>query len=176
MVVQLAGCDIWRTNSRCGCLCYDRDKSVNIYLEQTNKRLLLSFTMHYVGAYSSSLSVSNIVTQPAIMFIVLGLVLVIIGIIGIIGTLRELRIFLWIYIAIVGLILLLEVALIGYLVWNFTQNKEEFNIQVKTAFTPHIEMYREDDDLRALVDLLQEGLECCGINLYSDWENNRLVC
>ena len=138
-------------------------------------RLQLIITMYYVGAYSSTLSVSNIVTQPAIMLIVLGSVLVIIGIIGVIGTLRELRIFLWVYVAIVGLILLLEIALVGYLVWNFTQNKEELNKQVETAFTPHIEKYREDADLRALVDLLQEGLECCGINSYTDWENNRSV-
>lgn len=129
--------------------------------------------MYCVGAYSSTLTVSNIITQPAIMFIILGLLLVVIGIIGVIGTLREVRIFLWVYIAIVGLILLLEIALVCYLVWNFTQNKEQFNEQVQTAFTPHIEMYREDDDLRALVDLLQEGLECCGINAYADWESNR---
>ena len=107
------------------------------------------------------------------MFIVLGSFLVVIGLIGVVGTLREIRLLLWIYVGIVGLILGLEIALVGYLAYSFTQNKDEFRGQVDIAFRPLIEKYRDDDDLRALVDLLQEGLACCGVNSYNIWENNR---
>ena len=116
---------------------------------------------------------TSIITQPAIIIIVLGALLVIIGCIGAVGTLREIRVLLWVYIGIVAIILLLEIAVIGYLVYSFTQNKDEFNAQVSMAFTPFIENYRDDDDLRALVDLLQEGLSCCGVISYQVWENNR---
>ena len=126
-----------------------------------------------LGAFSSELSVTSIITQPAIMFIVLGSFLVVIGLIGVVGTLREIRVLLWIYVGIVGLILGLEIALVGYLAYSFTQNKDEFRGQVDIAFRPLIEKYRDDDDLRALVDLLQEGLACCGVNSYNIWENNR---
>ncbi|KAI6652642.1 hypothetical protein LOD99_4427 [Oopsacas minuta] len=125
------------------------------------------------SAFSSQISLSSIITQPAIMFIVLGSLLVIIGIMGVVGTLREVRFILWIYAAIVGIILTLEIALVAYLVYSFTQNKEQLQAQAETAFTPLIENYRDDNDLRALIDLLQNGLSCCGINSFHDWENNR---
>ena len=107
------------------------------------------------------------------MFIVLGALLVVIGLIGVLGTLREIRVLLLVYAGIVGIILMLEIALVGYLAYSFTQNKEEFRDQVNIAFKPFIENYRDDDDFRALVDLFQQGLVCCGVISYQIWEDNR---
>ena len=127
------------------------------------------------GRFGSVISSSPIVTEPAVMFIILGSIMLFLSILGLIGTLREIRIFLFVYAVIISLVLLAELGMVGYLVYSFTQNRDTFNSEIGSSLSVYIERYRDDSDLRALLDLVQTGLGCCGINDPSDWDDNRYV-
>ena len=113
--------------------------------------------------------ISSTITDPAVGVIILGLVLMVFGFFGAIGSLREIRIFLTIYIIVVGLFLLVEIAFIVvlFLARNLVTD------QANTAILFFIEEYRENSDLRAAIDLVQSYLSCCGSTSYQDWDINR---
>ncbi|XP_071492605.1 tetraspanin-17-like [Diadema antillarum] len=107
--------------------------------------------------------------DPVLWFTIIGAVILIMATFGCIGALRENICLLKTYSTVLGLMLLTEiggaVAIYFYrnTILNFVTDKlDEFTIK----------NYRENEDFQGIIDGLQSGLKCCGVNDYNDWDNN----
>ncbi|XP_041362438.1 tetraspanin-5-like [Gigantopelta aegis] len=112
---------------------------------------------------------TNISLDPALLFILCGGVMFIIGFTGCVGSLRENTCLLLFFMVAVGLIFFLELLLgiLGFVYKNWVKD------QIESQVTNMIVQYREDADLQNLVDWVQQDwLDCCGIQSYNDWEFN----
>ena len=112
---------------------------------------------------------SFIVSNPAILLIVLGCFLVLMGIGGIIGALRNNQILLIIYIGVSAFIVVLEIAVIAY----YFIAKASLAGVLTSVTDSFIVGYRDNDDLRGAIDLMQTLLVCCGSSSPLDWQLNR---
>lgn len=126
----------------------------------------------YLGSVSRD---SSIITQPTLMIIVVGAALAVIGGIGAIGSIRAIRILLILYCIIVGLLILTELGITGYLVFKFVGDRESLDNETFNMLSVLIVSYRDDPDLRAAIDLLQMTFSCCGIRGVNDWDDNPYV-
>ncbi|ELU03300.1 hypothetical protein CAPTEDRAFT_26419, partial [Capitella teleta] len=112
---------------------------------------------------------TQVTLDPALILIIVGAVIFIIGFTGCVGALRENTILLLLYCIAVGIIFFLEL-LIGILAFVYKDwVKEQIQDQLKTM----IVKYRDDPDLQNLIDWVQrDWLQCCGVEGFSDWELN----
>jgi len=112
---------------------------------------------------------SKIPFDPALVLIVVGGVMFILGFTGCVGALRENTCLLLFFTVNVGLILFLELSF-GVLLFIY---KDWVRDQAKAQFQTMIVNYREDPDLQNLIDWVQEKwLNCCGVQGPHDWQNN----
>uniref|UniRef100_A0A8D9ERB2 Tetraspanin-5 n=1 Tax=Cacopsylla melanoneura TaxID=428564 RepID=A0A8D9ERB2_9HEMI len=113
--------------------------------------------------------VTNIVLDPAFIFIIIGCITFIVGFTGCVGALRENTCLLGTYATLLAVILLLEMT-VGILAFVF---KDWIKLQAAGGFQTFITHYREDPDQQNLVDWIQEDwLQCCGIEGPKDWDKN----
>lgn len=112
---------------------------------------------------------SQIPLDPALLLILSGSLIYIIGFTGCIGALRENTNLLLIYCVSVGIIFFCEMA-IGIIIFVYKDwVKDQVKLQLKTM----IVQYRDDPDLQNLIDWVQEEwLKCCGVEGFSDWDQN----
>ena len=112
---------------------------------------------------------TSIPLDPALIFIIVGAVIFIIGFTGCVGALRENTFLLLIFSVFVGVVFFIQ---LGFAVFLFMQRqwvKEQITEQLKIM----IVQYREDPDLQNLIDWVQrDWLQCCGIEDYNDWDAN----
>ncbi|XP_013381926.1 tetraspanin-17 [Lingula anatina] len=111
----------------------------------------------------------NFILDPALIFMIVGGVIFIIGFLGCVGALRENRTLLLIFCVLLGIIFLAEVVVgvLGFVYKDWL--KEQITEQVKKF----IINYREDPDLQNLIDWVQESwLLCCGASGPNDWNLN----
>ncbi|KAM5191279.1 tetraspanin-33-like isoform 1-T1 [Mantella aurantiaca] len=87
--------------------------------------------------------VDSLTTDPAIIFIVVGMLMFAITFLGCMGALRDLH-------------TLLKIVL-----------EKASNVMSKAIIR-----YREDADLQNFIDYIQKKFECCGVNSYKDWSLN----
>jgi len=112
---------------------------------------------------------SKIPLDPALVLIIVGGIMFILGFAGCVGALRENTTLLLFFSFSVGVILFLELAT-GILLFLY---KDWVKDQAKHQFTNMIVNYREDPDLQNLIDWVQEKwLKCCGVDGPRDWEKN----
>ncbi|XP_077992662.1 tetraspanin-33-like [Glandiceps talaboti] len=112
----------------------------------------------------------DIITDPAIVLIVVGSGIFILGFSGCVGALRENTLLLMFFYLFLGLILILEV-IAGIVAIVFSQETYD---QADKVVQRAIVRYREDLDLRNFIDFIQIELECCGgRNGFQDWQKNR---
>lgn len=112
---------------------------------------------------------SQIPLDPALLLIIAGLLVFVIGFTGCIGALRENTGLLLVYCICVGLIFFCELAA-GIIIFVY---KDWVKDQVKSQLKTMIVQYRDDPDLQNLIDWVQEEwLKCCGVEGYKDWDLN----
>ncbi|KAL5018493.1 hypothetical protein ScPMuIL_004215 [Solemya velum] len=112
---------------------------------------------------------TNIALDPALLFIIVGALMFILGFSGCVGALRENTVLLLFFSVAVGLIFFLEL-LIGVLGFVY---KDWVRDQLQDQVENMIVKYRDDADLQNLVDWVQKDwLMCCGIENYMDWQQN----
>ncbi|XP_065896746.1 tetraspanin-33-like isoform X1 [Dysidea avara] len=112
---------------------------------------------------------SSVLASPAIICIIIGSVLFLLGLLGAVGALVELYYVLMIYVLLLFIILLVE---IGVAVFIYVQNDETEDI-IREQMEELIKEYRNDPDLQDLIDSIQSDLlECCGIDRPDDWQLN----
>lgn len=115
------------------------------------------------------LRLSSVLTSPAIVMIILGALLFILGFCGCLGALLEIFFLLVAYCILLSIILLVEISLVVYV---FLQQDEAFNT-LETLFFEAISNYFDDVNLRNLIDFIQADLfRCCGVTSPRDWERN----
>lgn len=107
----------------------------------------------------------NLFTDPAVLFILVGVIMLVLGFFGCLGALREnvclLRIFMW------SLIVLFVLQVIGaILAFVF---KDKLKEKAKDKVEEMMEKYRDDADLANLIDFIQEQFDCCGGDKPTDW-------
>ena len=117
-------------------------------------------------------SVSNVAFNPAVIIMVAGSVVFIIGFFGCVGTLRQNRYLLEIYVILLTLLFMLE-AVAAILAFVY---RDEIRDNVSDVLQETVENYRNpgyDHDLQQALDEVQENLMCCGADGYNDWEMNQ---
>lgn len=107
-------------------------------------------------------------SDPAFFFIIVGGIMFVLGFTGCIGALRENICLLKFFSIALGVIFFLQI-LLGILVFVFRGKFEEI---VKDKLDDMVEKYRDNPDLRSIIDKVQRDFECCGVTHYNDWNNN----
>lgn len=107
--------------------------------------------------------------DPALILIIAGAVVFIIGFAGCIGALRENTCLLMFFIVCIAVILLAQVAG-GILLFVY---KDWVQQKIEDAMKVYIVKYRDDPDLQNVIDWLQDDwLDCCGVQGPNDWDLN----
>ncbi|NXL84966.1 TSN36 protein, partial [Alectura lathami] len=127
--------------------------------------------LSYVGGYviNTYKSYDNFLQDkyallPAVIIICVAIVMFIIGLIGCCATCRESRVGLGLFLAIILVIFIAEVAAF---VLAFVYREKG-----RRVWGHHRQVYGKYDGKNpesAVVDYLQEQLHCCGVKNYSDW-------
>ncbi|WAR21615.1 TSN33-like protein [Mya arenaria] len=118
--------------------------------------------------------------DPSTVMCTIGSIAVVVTLIGWLGALREytscLRLYTWMMtLFFVGEIILIVFVFVFYFV---PEAKQKLGLFPEKTFQDAIEKYGvvEDDDMRNLIDSMQESLECCGFSDsdtgYFDWDKN----
>ncbi|XP_028408422.1 tetraspanin-5-like [Dendronephthya gigantea] len=110
----------------------------------------------------------NAWSDPAFFFIIVGGIMFILGFTGCIGALRENICLLKFFSIALGVIFCLQI-LLGILVFVY---RDKFDEIVKEKLQDTIVSYRDNPDLRSLIDKVQTDFECCGVNDFNDWDDN----
>ncbi|XP_038060185.1 tetraspanin-17-like [Patiria miniata] len=121
-----------------------------------------------LGNLDAFLSSSPLV-DPVLWFMVVGGIIFLLATFGCIGALRENIILLKIYSGLLGLILLIEIGG-GVAIYFYRAEIEEKIAEYLSEVA--IKNYRSNEDFQDIVDSLQSGLYCCGVNNYNDWDMN----
>ncbi|XP_046366716.1 tetraspanin-5-like [Haliotis cracherodii] len=112
---------------------------------------------------------TNLTVEPALIFIIVGLIMTSISFCGCIGALRENTCLLCTFMVCLGFIFVCEIT-VGILAFVYKPWVRE---QIETQVKNMIVNYREDVDLQNLVDWVQhDWLFCCGVHTFQDWGNN----
>ncbi|KAL5497327.1 hypothetical protein EMCRGX_G013786 [Ephydatia muelleri] len=106
----------------------------------------------------SELTVQSVLSNPAIILIIAGSILVILGVCGCIGALLEVYVLLIIYGCVLAIIAILLIAALVV----FVVKKDIINTAISKAFDIYIDEYYQDVDTQNIVDLLQSTFQCCG--------------
>uniref|UniRef100_A0A8D0HP02 Tetraspanin n=1 Tax=Sphenodon punctatus TaxID=8508 RepID=A0A8D0HP02_SPHPU len=102
---------------------------------------------------------------PAVIIICVAVVMFIIGLVGCCGTIRESRVGLGIFLVIILMIFIAEVAafVLGFIY------KEKVKSDVQGTMQTVFQKYDGKSSETHIVDYLQQQLQCCGVSNYSDW-------
>ncbi|XP_021419208.2 tetraspanin-33 [Oncorhynchus mykiss] len=112
--------------------------------------------------------VDTLMTDPALLLIVIGSLMFMITFFGCFGALRNGTCLLKTFSGILVVILLLQItaAVLGFL---FTDKVLE---RTEKLMRKAIVSYREDLDLENVIDFVQKKFQCCGVHTYEDWSDN----
>uniref|UniRef100_A0A8C8SKY5 Tetraspanin n=1 Tax=Pelusios castaneus TaxID=367368 RepID=A0A8C8SKY5_9SAUR len=106
---------------------------------------------------------------PAVIIICVAVVMFIIGLIGCCATIRESRVGLGIFLAIILIIFIAEVAafVLGFIY------REKVKTDVQGTMHIVFQKYDGKSPESGVVDYVQEQLQCCGVTNYTDWANTQ---
>uniref|UniRef100_A0A3Q1GEL3 Tetraspanin n=1 Tax=Acanthochromis polyacanthus TaxID=80966 RepID=A0A3Q1GEL3_9TELE len=112
--------------------------------------------------------VDTLTVDPALLLIIVGSVMFLITFLGCFGALRNATCLLKMFLAILVIIFLLQIAagVMGYLFTDTVMERTE-KLMMKA-----IVRYREDRDLENAIDFIQKKFQCCGVESYKDWSQN----
>lgn len=119
--------------------------------------------------FSNLSQLATITVDPALMLIICGLMMFVIGFTGCTGALRENTCLLLFYCVSIGVIFFAELILgiLGFVYKNWVKT------QIRGQLKHIIVNYREDLDLQNLIDWVQaDWLSCCGVEGPNDWDFN----
>ncbi|XP_032900253.1 tetraspanin-10 [Amblyraja radiata] len=113
-------------------------------------------------------NINNLSTDPMLAFVVVGLLVGSMSFSGCVGALRENQCLLKFFTA--GILILLTVQVVGGIAVYFLRDRLEQ--YVENGMILGVKRYQDDLDLRFIINEIQRGLECCGVESYHDWELN----
>ncbi|XP_053565152.1 tetraspanin-10-like [Bombina bombina] len=112
--------------------------------------------------------ISNLGTDPMLFFVLMGLVVSVLSMSGCAGFLRENSCLLKLFSAGIGTLLITQL-LSAAIIFSF---REQIRNSAQNFLLVAVSRYQDDSDLRFIMDELQLGMECCGVQSYQDWEFN----
>lgn len=112
--------------------------------------------------------IDTLTVDPALILIVIGSVMFFMNVFGCLGALRNATCLLKMFLGILVVILLLQIAVsvLGYL---FTETVIQ---RTEKLMLRGVVRYREDLDLENAIDFIQKKFQCCGVQGYTDWSFN----
>ncbi|XP_066442343.1 tetraspanin-10 isoform X2 [Eleutherodactylus coqui] len=110
----------------------------------------------------------NLGTDPMLIFVLVGLVVCVLSFSGCVGFIRENICLLKLFFVGIAILLVVQ-CLVALVVLCFHQQIED---SVKTTMLVAISRYQGDSDLKFILDEIQLGMECCGVQSYKDWSIN----
>ncbi|XP_072517223.1 tetraspanin-33 [Salminus brasiliensis] len=125
-----------------------------------------------VGIYAKLAKENDVVdtltTDPALLLLTVGSLMFVITFLGCFGALRDSAILLKMFLGILLVIVLLQIAaaVLGFLFSDMVLDRTE------QLMKKAIVLYREDMDLENVIDFVQKKFLCCGVDGYSDWSQN----
>ncbi|XP_047443950.1 tetraspanin-33 isoform X2 [Mugil cephalus] len=125
-----------------------------------------------VGVYAKIAKEKDVVdtltVDPALLLIITGSVMFLITFLGCFGALRNATCLLKLFLGIVTVVLVLQIAagVVGYVFTDMVMERTE-KLMMKA-----IVRYREDQDLENAIDFIQKKFQCCGVETYRDWSQN----
>ncbi|CAH2291576.1 tetraspanin-10 [Pelobates cultripes] len=112
--------------------------------------------------------IGSLGTDPMLFFILVGLVICALSVSGCVGFLRENICLLKLFSA--GMCVLIVIQ--SVLAIAFLSFREQIQDSVKQSMMVALTRYQDDSDLRFIMDEIQLGMECCGVQSYQDWGVN----
>ncbi|KAI0213223.1 Tetraspanin-5 [Lamellibrachia satsuma] len=119
--------------------------------------------------FSNLSHVAQVPLDPALIFIIVGFIIYIIGFLGCVGALRENTVLLFVFNGCLSVIFLMQMTA-GILAFVYKDwMSKQIDIQLKNM----IVNYREDIDMQNVIDWVQaDWLKCCGVENMQDWDSN----
>ncbi|KAG5276477.1 hypothetical protein AALO_G00132500 [Alosa alosa] len=113
-------------------------------------------------------AVDTLMTDPALLLIVVGSLMLSITFFGCCGALRNATVPLKLFSGILLVIFLIQITagVLGFLYSDLVLERTE------QLMRKAIVRYREDLDLENLIDFIQKKFQCCGVHSYTDWHAN----
>jgi len=133
---------------------------------------VVSAVLIAVGIYAKIAKEKDVVdtltVDPALLLIIVGSLMFLITFLGCCGALRNATCLLKMFLGILAVVLLLQIAagVVGYLHTDMVMERTE-RLMMKA-----IVRYREDQDLENAIDFIQKKFQCCGVESYQDWSHN----
>ncbi|KAG8564854.1 hypothetical protein GDO81_012604, partial [Engystomops pustulosus] len=122
-------------------------------------------------AYKQSLiseKIGNLGTDPMLIFVLVGLVVCVLALSGCLGFIRENICLLRLFFAGISTLLVAQ-CVFALVVLCF---QEQIQDSVKRTMMVAMSRYQDDSDLKFILDEIQLGMECCGVQSYQDWSIN----
>ncbi|XP_053309915.1 tetraspanin-10 [Spea bombifrons] len=113
--------------------------------------------------------IGNLGTDPMLAFIILGLVVCVLAVSGCVGFLRENSCLLKLFSAGISALIIIQ-SVSAVVVLSF---RDQIKDSVKSSMLVAVSRYQDDSDLRFIMDEIQLGMECCGVQSYQDWSINQ---
>uniref|UniRef100_A0A4W3KE52 Tetraspanin n=2 Tax=Callorhinchus milii TaxID=7868 RepID=A0A4W3KE52_CALMI len=113
-------------------------------------------------------TINNLSTDPMLVFVSLGLVVSIMSFSGCTGALRENECLLKFFT--LGIIIFVTVEVVGGIAVYALRDR--IGQYLENGMILAVKRYQDDPDLRFIMNEIQEGLKCCGVESYHDWELN----
>lgn len=117
--------------------------------------------------YQEITTIYDIFLDLSIVLIIIGIIMFLITFAGFVGALRENTFLLKFFYMALLIIFLLEIIGVA-LVFIFKEQAEKWASSLFKKV--YIERYHDDEE--SLVDFFQETFDCCGVNTYTDWNEN----
>ncbi|XP_041072768.1 tetraspanin-10-like [Carcharodon carcharias] len=112
--------------------------------------------------------INNLSTDPMLVFVVVGLVVGTLSFSGCLGALRENQCLLKFFTA--GILILVSAEIMsGIMVYVLRDRIEQY---LQNGMILGVKRYQDDPDLRFIMNEIQQGFKCCGVESYQDWQLN----
>ncbi|XP_029453323.1 tetraspanin-10 [Rhinatrema bivittatum] len=136
---------------------------------------LLGFLLLSIGIWGLidkeslvSEKIGHLGTDPMLIFVLVGLTTSAVAFSGCIGALRENYCLLKFFTVSVITVVILEV-FTGITVYTLRKQIKDF---LEGTMLVAVKRYQDDEDLRFIIDEIQQGVQCCGVESYQDWKLN----
>ncbi|OCT60442.1 hypothetical protein XELAEV_18046465mg [Xenopus laevis] len=118
-----------------------------------DKQSLISDRIGYLG------------TDPMLSFIMVSLIVIFLSVSGCLGFIRENTYLLRFFSLGISILMVTEI-LSAIIIFAF---KDQIIQSAKSSMLVALSRYHDDSDLKFIMDELQLGMECCGVQSYTDW-------